>query len=159
MLFLLFELDRDRYALDVASIVEVRALCAAKAVPGAPAWVAGVVGLHGEPVPVIDVAQLALGRPSQKLRSTRLVFVHYADTADAVPSRVLGLIVEHATQTRRIERERFADSGIALPDARWLGPVASDEFGLIQWIDVQNMLDDDVKALLFTPSQTQTQPI
>ena len=33
--------------------------------------------------------------------------------------------------------------------ARWLGPVASDESGLIQWIDVQQMLDDDVKALLF----------
>jgi chemotaxis-related protein WspB len=153
MLFLLFELDRDRYALDVASIVEVRALSATKAVPGAPAWVAGVVELRGAPVPVIDVAQLALGRPSYTLRSTRLVFVRYGGNAS---SHVLGLIVEHATQTRRIERERFADSGIALPDARWLGPVASDELGLIQWIDVHNMLDDEVKALLFASPQTQT---
>jgi chemotaxis-related protein WspB len=153
MLFLLFELDSDRYALDVASIVEVRALSATKAVPGAPAWVAGVVELRGAPVPVIDVAQLALGRPSHALRSTRLVFVRYAGNAS---SHVLGLIVEHATQTRRIERKRFADSGIALPDARWLGPVASDEFGLIQWIDVHNMLDDEVKALLFASPQTQT---
>ena len=152
MLFLLFELDRDRYALDVASIVEVCALTTAKAIPGAPAWVAGVVDLHGEPVPVIDVARLALGRPSQPLRSTRLVFVHY--TAADASTHVLGLIVEHATQTCRIERDAFADSGIALPDARWLGPVASDEFGLIQWIDVQNMLDDNVKALLFAPSQS-----
>jgi chemotaxis-related protein WspB len=157
MLFLLFELDRDRYALEAASIAEVRALTAAKAIPGAPAWVAGVVERRGEPVPVIDVAQLALGRASQPLRSTRIVFVQYR-AADGQP-RVLGLIVEHATQTRRIGRERFADSGVTLPDARWLGPVARDEFGLIQWIDVQNMLDDDVKALLFTaaPVQSQTQ--
>ncbi|MFP3557735.1 chemotaxis protein CheW [Paraburkholderia sp. SIMBA_049] len=157
MLFLLFELDRDRYALDAADIVEVQTLTATKAIPGAPAWVAGVVERHGEPVPVIDLAQLALGRPSQYWRSTRLVFVHYRDTrepADAdTPPRLLGLIVERATQTRRIEREHFADSGIATPHARWLGPVASDESGMIQWIDVQQMLDDDVKALLFPQPQ------
>ncbi|SIT35827.1 Chemotaxis signal transduction protein [Paraburkholderia piptadeniae] len=160
MLFLLFELDRDRYALDVADVVEVQAPTAAKAIPGAPAWVAGVIERHGEPVPVIDLAQLALGRPSQQWRSTRLVLVRYRDAREGrdagMPSRLLGLIVEHATQTRRIERQRFADSGIATPHARWLGPVVSDELGMIQWVDVQHMLDDDVKALLFPPPETQT---
>jgi len=158
MLFLLFELDGDRYALDAADIVEVQALTAAKAIPGAPAWVAGLMERHGEPVPVIDLAQLALGRPSQQWRSTRLVFVRYGDTRDGrdAPERVIGLIVERATQTRRIERERFADSGIATPHARWLGPVVSDEFGMIQWIDVPQMLDDDVKALLFPQPQSHT---
>jgi chemotaxis-related protein WspB len=155
MLFLLFELDGDRYALDAAGIVEVQALAAAKAIPGAPAWVAGLIERHGEPVPVIDLAQLALGRPSQQWRSTRLVFVRYRD-ARATMERVIGLIVERATQTRRIERERFADSGIATPHARWLGPVVSDASGMIQWIDVQQMLDDDVKALLFPQPEPHT---
>ncbi|MBP0590079.1 chemotaxis protein CheW [Paraburkholderia sp. LEh10] len=161
MLFLLFELDADRYALDAAAIVEVQALSAAKAIPGAPAWVAGVVERRGEPVPVIDVAQLALGRPSQRLRSTRLVFVRYLDEHDGeqanhtTSTHILGLIVERATQTRRIECERFADSGIATPQARWLGPVATDELGMIQWIDVQQMLDDKVKALLFQQRQAE----
>jgi chemotaxis-related protein WspB len=158
MLFLLFELDGDRYALDAADIVEVQALTSAKAIPGAPAWVAGLVERHGEPVPVIDVAQLALGRASQQWRSTRLVFVRYRDTRDArdTSERLIGLIVERATQTRRIDRERFADSGVATPNARWLGPVVSDEFGMIQWIDAQQMLDDDVKALLFPQTETHT---
>ncbi|MBN3757028.1 chemotaxis protein CheW [Paraburkholderia sp. Tr-20389] len=156
MLFLLFELDGDRYALDAACIVEVQALTAAKTIPGAPAWVAGLIERHGGPVPVIDLAQLALGRPSQRWRSTRLVLVRYQETPEA-PSRLLGLIVERATQTHRIERERFADSGIATPHARWLGAVASDEFGMIQRIDVQQMLDDDVKALLFPQPEPHPQ--
>jgi chemotaxis-related protein WspB len=156
MLFLLFELDGDRYALDAADIVEVQALCAAKAIPGAPAWVAGVVERDGEPVTVVDIAQLALGRASQQWRSTRLVFVRYRHRDDTgAPDRLLGLIVERATQTRRIEPERFADSGLATPHARWLGPVASDEFGMIQWIDVQQMLGDDVKALLFPQPEAE----
>ncbi|KDB10659.1 hypothetical protein LIG30_4778, partial [Burkholderia sp. lig30] len=42
--------------------------------------------------------------------------------------------------------------GVATPHARWLGPVAHDAAGLVQWIDVRHMLDDDVKALLFQPA-------
>jgi chemotaxis-related protein WspB len=156
MLCLLFDLDGERYALDAAQIVEVLALMPTKSIPGAPAWVAGVFERHGEPVPVIDVPQLALGRPAHALRSTRIVLVRYAADAapgahadPAAPQRVLGLIVERATQTRRIERSRFADSGVATPHARWLGPVASDVDGLVQRVDVHDMLDDSVKALLF----------
>lgn len=168
MLFLLFELDGDRYALDAAGIVEVLALAPTKSIPGAPAWVAGMFGRHGETVPVIDVSQLALGRPAQQLRSTRLVLVHYraADGGDAParndggePAHLLGLIVERATQTRRIERDQFAESGIATPHARWLGPVANDGAGLVQWVEVQQMLSSEVKALLFAQAEAAQPPV
>ncbi|TKC85884.1 purine-binding chemotaxis protein CheW [Trinickia terrae] len=165
MLFLLFELDSDRYALDASRIAEVLALTPAKAIPGAPAWVAGVIDRRGEPVPVVDVAQLALGRPARELRSTRLVLVRYRPDAASeggasgpAGERLLGLIVERATQTRRIERDRFADTGVATPHARWLGPVASDADGLVQWVDPRDMLDDDVKALLFAKTSAEPQP-
>ena len=167
MLFLLFDLDGDRYALDAAAIAEVLALAPTKSSPGAPAWVAGMFERHGEAVPVIDVSQLALGRPARQLRSTRLVLVRYRpDDAAAQtgtqdnggePARLLGLIVERATQTRRIERAQFLDSGIATPHARWLGPVANDGMGLVQWVEVQHMLSDEVKALLF-PQAADAQP-
>jgi chemotaxis-related protein WspB len=149
MLFLLFDLDGERYALDAAQIVEVLALQPARPVPGAPAWVAGVAERHGEPLPVIDVPRLALGREARRLLSTRLVIVEYrASEASGAPHR-LGLIIEGATQTRRIAREQFADTGVATPHARWLGPVANDGQGFVQWVQVRHMLTDDVKTLLF----------
>ena len=43
MLYLLFQLDGDRYALNVAQIAEVLPLAATKSIPGAPAWVSGVI--------------------------------------------------------------------------------------------------------------------
>ncbi|KVM08039.1 chemotaxis protein CheW [Burkholderia ubonensis] len=164
MLFLLFELDGERYALEATRIVEVLALAPLKSIPGAPPWIAGAIDRHGKPVPVIDVAQLALGRAARRLRSTRLVVVRYY-TPDAPPDagsaagRMLGLIVEHATQTCRIDPARFADSGIATPHARWLGPVAGDASGFVQWVDVRRMLDDDARALLFPPAQPLSQAI
>ncbi|WP_321873270.1 chemotaxis protein CheW [Burkholderia ubonensis] len=168
MLFLLFELDGERYALEATRIVEVLALAPVKSIPGAPPWLAGAIDRHGKPVPVIDVAQLALGRAARRLRSTRLVVVRY-HTPDAQPDappdagsaagRMLGLIVEHATQTCRIDPARFADSGIATPHARWLGPVAGDASGFVQWVDVRRMIDDDARALLFPPAQPLPQAI
>ncbi|KWD84323.1 chemotaxis protein CheW [Burkholderia ubonensis] len=164
MLFLLFELDGERYALEATRIVEVLALAPVKSIPGAPPWIAGAIDRHGKPVPVIDVAQLALGRAARRLRSTRLVVVRY-HTPDAQPDagsaagRMLGLIVEHATQTCRIDPARFADSGIATPHARWLGPVAGDASGFVQWVDVRRMIDDDARALLFPPAQPLPQAI
>ncbi|KVU61368.1 chemotaxis protein CheW [Burkholderia ubonensis] len=164
MLFLLFELDGERYALEATRIVEVLALAPVKSIPGAPPWIAGAIDRHGKPVPVIDVAQLALGRAARRLRSTRLVVVRY-HTPDAQPDsgsaagRMLGLIVEHATQTCRIDPARFADSGIATPHARWLGPVAGDASGFVQWVDVRRMLDDDARALLFPPAQPLPQAV
>lgn len=163
MLFLLFDLDGDRYALEAGEIVEVLGLQPVRPIPGAPTWVAGVTERHGEPVPVIDVPQLALGRAARRLLSTRVVIVRYGALASAqhndAPGHSLGLIVESATQTRRIERTQFADTGIATPHARWLGPVAHDGERLVQWVQVQHMLNDDVKALLFPQSAPPHEPI
>ena len=111
MLYLLFQLDGDRYALNVAQIAEVLPLAATKSIPGTPAWVAGVIERHGAPL--------------------------------------LGLVLEHATHTRRIDDASFAGSGVATPDARWLGPVASLDDGLVQRVDTEAMLDAHVRALLF----------
>ncbi|WP_431823209.1 chemotaxis protein CheW [Burkholderia sp. F1] len=148
-LFLLFELDGERYALDAAAIDAVLPLATAKAVPGAPAWVAGLLMRDGAPVPVVDVPMLALGRPAHALRSTRLVMVRYcANEADA-SERVLGLIVERATQTMRIERGAFRASGVATPRTRWLGPVASTPDGIVQQVSVRDIVDSVACLHLF----------
>ena len=74
----------------------------------------------GQPVPVIDVPMLALGRRAHALRSTRLVMVRYrADEAGG--ECTIGLIVERATQTMRIDRAAFRSSGISTARTRWLG--------------------------------------
>ncbi|CAJ0858032.1 hypothetical protein R20233_00554 [Ralstonia sp. LMG 32965] len=149
MLYLLFQLDGDRYALNVAQIAEVLPLAAAKSIPGAPAWVAGVIERHGSPVPVIDLPQLALGRPARPLRSTRLALVRYEADVRGDDAPLLGLMLEHATHTRRIDDAGFARSGVATPNARWLGPVASLDDGLVQRVDTEAMLDAHVRELLF----------
>jgi chemotaxis-related protein WspB len=149
MLFLMFKLDRDRYALNAAEVVEVLPLGPLKALPNSPAWVAGVFSYHGQPVPVIDLSSLALGRPAARRLSTRTVLVRYPLADAENSSRLLAIVIEQATRTMRRDPADFIDSGVTTPQARYLGPVASDPAGLVQWINVEGLLPDDVKAMLF----------
>jgi chemotaxis-related protein WspB len=147
MLFLLFELGKDRYALDVRQIAEVLPLVAVKQVPRAPQAMVGLLNYRGAPVPVIDLHQLTLCRPSARRLSTRIVLVHYPDPAG--PTHLLGLIAERATQTARHKRSAFVASGITNAGAPYLGPVVTDAHGLLQWIDVRTLLPPSFRELLF----------
>jgi chemotaxis-related protein WspB len=164
MLFLLFELDGDRYALDACEIAHVLPLVPVRPTPGTPPWIAGLIDYVGVPVPVIDLAMLALGRPARALMSTRLVLVH--DRAQALQetaatrtsARYIALLLECATRTQSFAATAFTEAGIATPEARWLGPVARDEQGFVQWVKADHLLDARVRALLFPdPPSWQTQ--
>jgi chemotaxis-related protein WspB len=143
-LYLLFSLQGDRYALSVHEVVEVLPLRRCKALPEAPAWVAGLLEYRGELVPVIDLSARASGRPATELASTRLVLVCYKPAG-----RVLGLILEKATDTLRLPASGFRESSVAVASAAYLGAVQHQQQGLIQRIDVDGLLPADVSALLF----------
>jgi chemotaxis-related protein WspB len=150
MLFLLFELGNDRYALDVRQIVEVLPLVEVKQIPRAPQAVTGLFAYRGALIPVIDLSQLTLGRPAARRLSTRIVLVHYPD--DSGHPHLLGLIAEKATQAARHETSDFVASGVANPGASSLGPAApviNDARGLLQWIDVRTLLPPSLRDLLF----------
>jgi chemotaxis-related protein WspB len=147
MLFLIFELGNDRYALDVRQIAEVLPLVSFKQVPRAPQAMNGLFNYRGAPVPVIDLTQLTLGRPSARRLSTRLVLVHYPDHTGQ--THLLGLVAERATQTARHEASDFVASGVTNTGAPYLGPVVTDARGLLQWIDVRTLLPPSFRDMLF----------
>jgi chemotaxis-related protein WspB len=147
VLFLLFRLGKDRYAIEAQQVVEVLPLLELKRIPQAPASVRGAFDYRGQPVPLLDLSQVALGRPAPEQLSTRIVLVNYPDGGGG--TRLLGLLAEHVTETLRRNPEDFQASGVELPDAPWLGPVASDPGGLVQWVQVGCLLPDELRALLF----------
>lgn len=150
VLLLVFHLDRDRYAIDAAQVVSVLPLMQAKAIPQAPAAVAGVFDYRGELVPLIDLCRLALGRDARALRSTRVIVVHYP--MDDGATRKLGLIAEQVLETVRMDPAAFEAAGVDHPQAPYLGEVASDARGLIQRVRVRSLLPESVQAILFQPT-------
>lgn len=147
MLLLVFQLGDDRYALDIKQVAEVLPLVEITRVPQAPAGVAGVFIYRGAPVPAIDLSQLTMGRPAHSRLNTRIVLVRYPD--DSGGTHLLGLIAEKATETVRRDRTDFVASGITDDRAAYLGPVAMDARGLMQWVDLRKLLPTSVRDALF----------
>jgi chemotaxis-related protein WspB len=154
MLFIQFTLGPDRYLLDSAQVERMLPLAPLKALPGAPSFVAGVLDYEGAGVPVIDVAALALTRPSRERLSTRLALVVYPKRVrdGALTHHRLGLLLEQATRTVTFDAASFAEAGVGTPHARYLGPLVRDAAGLLQWVRIEHLLTDEVQALLFAGS-------
>jgi chemotaxis-related protein WspB len=148
MLFLLFQLGKERYALQASRVVEVVPLLELKPLPQAPKGVAGIFNYHGRPVPAVDLCALTLGQPASERFSTRIIIVNYPD--DRGISHLLGLIAEHATEMLRKEPNEFMDSGVKLSDAPYLGPILMDSQHPVQWIYEQRLLPERVRDLLFS---------
>jgi chemotaxis-related protein WspB len=95
-------------------------------------------------------------RPSRQSLSTRLVVIGYPDATGE--RRPLALIAERATRTFDREPSEFVDSGITHEGSAYLGPIASDEEGLLQWIDVARLLPAAVRDALFQPHEKSQWP-
>lgn len=147
MLFLLFQLGDDRYALQANAVVEVVPLLALKRLPHAPKGVAGVLNYRGRPVPAVDLCQLTAGHPASERLSTRIIIVNFRDQHGT--NRLLGLVAERATQLVRKDATRFAQAGVAIGAAPYLGPILADGQGPIQWVYEQRLLSEPVCNLLF----------
>ncbi|MCE0461450.1 MULTISPECIES: chemotaxis protein CheW [Pseudomonas] len=148
ILFLVFCIGNERYALQATDVVEVLPRMPLKPIAQAPAWVAGVFAWRGAVVPVIDLRSLTFGQRAETRTSTRLVLVHYhPDGLQA--GQVLGLILEQATDTLRCDPAQFQPYGLDNRQAPYLGPVREDAQGLLQWVRVDDLLDESVRAVLF----------
>jgi chemotaxis-related protein WspB len=148
MLFLLFQIGKERYCLDVSRVVEVVPMVRFESIPHAPPYVAGLFNYRGAVVPVIDLAALLRDEPCRPLLSTRIILVDYAGSHRE--RHTLGLLAERVTETVSCREEEFRPSGIEVEGSRFLGDVIFTDDGMIQRVEVVMMLPESVQAYLFT---------
>lgn len=142
MKVLAFTIGADRYGLPLRAVARVLPVVALKHIPGAPDFVAGLMDLHGTPVPVLDISRLAGLAAEQIWLDSRIVLIDYV--LDAATPRQLGLLVEHVVGIETVVDAALRDAGI--DGAPFLGQVAAS----LQIVEVNELLPPDVRALLFT---------
>jgi chemotaxis-related protein WspB len=147
MLFLVFQIGDDRYALETSRVVEVVPLVELQRLPTPPKGIAGLINYRGRSVPAADLSELTLKRPSAELLSTRIIIIHYPDASGT--SHLLGLIAEHATELLRADPDRFLSSNVKLNRAPFLGPVFSDARGSIHLLHETALLPPSVQESLY----------
>lgn len=145
MKVLVFHIGPDRYGLRLRDIERVVPLVALKQVPLAPPWVAGIMDLHGRPVPVIDLSHLAGFIAGQAWVDTRIILAPYRLPDGALAP--IGLQAEHVTGIEEIDEASLREAGV--DSAPFLGKVASAAGGMLQLVELAQLLAPDVCELLY----------
>lgn len=143
MLFIVFRLGQDRYALNARELLEILPLAQIKRVPQAPNGIAGLLDYHGVMLPVIDLSALALGQAAAERISTRMVVVEMEN------GRRFALIAERANEMLQREASDFTEAKVTVDAAPYLGPVTSDARGIVQWIAPQKLFSPAVYDAVF----------
>ncbi|MBI3876533.1 MAG: chemotaxis protein CheW [Verrucomicrobia bacterium] len=135
MLCLLFQLGDALCALDANQLAEVLTFVKLRPIDGAPPGIAGVFDYRGAQVVVADACRLHLGCPAKTRLSTRiLVFEHPTRAGE---QKLIGVIVERATEALPLERENFKKPGR-------FGPIAETARGPVQFIELDRLVPDEV---------------
>lgn len=142
MLCLRFRMDGGSFGLDAARIVELAPWVELWPLKSAPAFVSGCFNYRGRMAPAIDLSMLFVGKPSAKAFSTRMAIVKH-------PAGFMGLLLEGAVETVNIAEAEFQDACVRTANAPFLGRMAVKEGELLQVVDVDSLLNDSARRLIF----------
>lgn len=107
MLHVLCRIGRDEYAIEAQAVELVLPYAALKALPGAPAGIAGLLNYRGSAIPVIDLSATLTGMPAEGILSTRILLCPLAES----PSGRIGLVAEHVSRTAQLGPPQPAGAG------------------------------------------------
>jgi chemotaxis-related protein WspB len=149
MLLLTFTAAGEPYALDVAAVIELVPRVELRAIPHAPAYLAGLLEYRGTVVPVIDMGLLLGSSPSSDRLSTRIILVKSApggqnrgdDPREPAEgeARILGLIAERVIDLVPVGPEQVTPAPVHLPQAPYLDSVARIDRGFVPLIAVSKL--------------------
>ena len=154
MKLLVFHIGVDRYGLRLRDVVRVLPLLELKHLPLAPAPVAGLMDFQGGSVPVIDLCLASGLPPGADHFDTRIIVVDYRTPEGS--RHALGLRAERVQGVQEVAEAQLTDSGVRA--APFLGQVAGDANGMLQLVELEQLLPASLRALLFQPADGAERP-
>jgi chemotaxis-related protein WspB len=162
MLLLTLKAGTNRYAINVARVIELVPKVELTLIPHAPQFVAGLLAYRGKFIPVIDLGLLFNNVPCRDCLSTRIILVneaqneHNPETAISVGSsdslsrspadlprdvRLLGLIGEQVSDLTDVPPEQIARSPVQLSQVPFFDGIVQTEDGIMQLLAVERIRD------------------
>lgn len=151
MLYLIFELNKQLYAIDSKEIIEIIPNVNFTAIPNAPKFIKGIFNYRGTAVPVIDLLIMTGGNPTPAKLSTKIMIVNYSPVKTV--EKTIGLLTENIIGSEHIGDEAITKNGLNIEDAKYLGEVVNKDNLMIQLINVDNLLTKEVQKVIFSAEE------
>lgn len=133
-----FQLDDEIYGINVMLVQEVLRVTDIAPVPGAPAYVVGIINLRGNVVTVIDT-RMRFGLPSKEIDDlTRIVIIESE-------KQIVGIIVDSVSEVVDIYSNEIESAPNVGNDetARYIEGVVSRGDELLILVDLNKLLTED----------------
>lgn len=133
-----FRVGTADYALPAAQVLHLESFEKATHVPGAPAFVAGVVHVRGRVVPIVDLRARFGLPPTPHVIDHRIVVVQLG-------TRVAGLLVDSAREVLQIDEAAFEKPPEVIEDqtSGFVTGIATVAKRMFLLIDVPRIIGED----------------
>jgi chemotaxis signal transduction protein len=146
MLLLTFSIGPSRFAIEARRVVQVVPRVALRALPLMESYLAGVLDVGGHVLPVVDLGARLTGTPCVDRLSTRIIVVQIAHGPRSV---LLGFVAEKVTDLGEGPDAVPIESASSSGGLDCIGPILRIEGELIQWIELDRILPDHTRLLLY----------
>lgn len=148
MLYLIFELDKQIYAIDSKEIIEIIPNLNFTSVPNAPEFIKGIFNYRGTAVPVIDLLKMNGGGFIPNKLTTKILIVNYSPAKTI--EKTIGLLTENIIGAEHIAEDDIKNTGMEIEQAKYVGDVVNRKDMMIQIINVNKLLSKDVQKIIFS---------
>ena len=147
MLLLLFRVAGNAYGVEARRVVEVVPRVELRAVPHAPAYLAGMFHYRGSIIPVIDMGLLMGSAACRTSLDTRIIVSDYPVANGA--RVLLALLAERVNELKDVPADREACPAMHMAEAPYLGPIVQADDILVQLILVEHVMPESLRRGLF----------
>jgi purine-binding chemotaxis protein CheW len=137
-----FQLENETYGIDVMQIREVLRSQEISPVPGAPAYVLGIINLRGSVVAIIDTrTRFGLPRRDEMDDASRILIMDSGDL-------VVGFLVDSVSEVADLQNDKIdspPDTG-SHQGSRFISGLYNRKSGLLILLDGSKLLSDEEAA-------------
>lgn len=145
-LLLVLTVAGQRHVIRATQVVEVLPALMLQPVALPPPGVVGLFDYRGTLVPVVDLGVVLAGRPCEPRLGSRMAVLNLGE---APRDRLVALLAEGCSL--RHGDSTPAQQGLHRAGADFLGPVLSDEAGLLQMLDPVLLIGEELSHALLGP--------
>lgn len=128
-----FRLFNEVYALDILYVQEIIRVLPVTHVPLAAEWIAGVINLRGQIIPLLNLASRLGLEVEPRNRNTRFMIVRQRDQA-------IGLVVDEVLEVLRLSAQVLEPPPPHLAHREYIQAVSKQERGMVIVLDPDKIL-------------------
>ncbi|MCA1927669.1 MAG: chemotaxis protein CheW [Calditerrivibrio sp.] len=139
-----FNMDSEKYAVDIMFIEEIIRLVEITQVPRAPEFVEGIINIRGKVIPVVDMKKkLGLGSISPDI-NTRIIITN-------IKGKKVGFLVDSVNEVLRVDDSVIDDAPAVTMnlDSSYIKGVAKTDKGLFIVLDISKVFSSGEENQLY----------